>query len=397
MTVPINDRRIQYTATAAQVTFPYDFRIDSEDDIEVKQTVKLTGLTNILTVTTDFTVTNVEVDGGGDIVLNVGAAVDDVITITGKTPLSRVTDFDQAGDYFADEVNKQFDKITRILQENDTATRRALLLADEDTVDSLELPITEDRKSKFLSFDTNGDPIATEGSVDGVPVSAFMATLLDDTTAEEGRATLNAQEDVITTRGDIVRGDGLGNVERLGLGAVNYLLKSDGNDISWGFEVLDEDDMSSNSETKLATQQSIKTYSDSVKKVFSVSRGSSQTIGSGIVTKVQFDVKDSDPDGEYDNSTNYRYTPQKAGWYLIILQCAFDNISTGNNSVEIQKNGNAVGNNNQQQNSDVFVRCSILVNMNGTTDYIEGYVTHTSGSNRNLRQPTYMQGIFIGE
>ena len=35
MTVPANDRRIQYTATAGQTIFPYDFKITANTEITV--------------------------------------------------------------------------------------------------------------------------------------------------------------------------------------------------------------------------------------------------------------------------------------------------------------------------------------------------------------------------
>ena len=43
----------------------------------------------------------------------------------------------------------------------------------------------------------------------------------------------NFADKVITTRGDIVRGDSSGDRERYGIGAANYVLTSDGNDPTW--------------------------------------------------------------------------------------------------------------------------------------------------------------------
>lgn len=194
MTVPVNDRRIQYTATASQTVFPYDFRIEDNTSISVLQTVKLTGVTNTLILTTDYTVSNVTVDGGGNITLVTGAAVDDIITITGATPLSRVTDFNQAGDFLTSDLNAQLDSQIRILQENNTETKRTLVLAPEDSAASLTLPVTADRASNFLAFDASGDPIAAAGTTSDTIISAFMETLLDDPTAAAGRATLDAEQ-----------------------------------------------------------------------------------------------------------------------------------------------------------------------------------------------------------
>ena len=255
MTVPVNDRRIQYTATAGQTIFPYDFKITANTEIAVLQTVNATGVTTTLTLTTEYTVSGVGDAGGGNITLVTGTAVNDTITITGTTPLTRVTDFNQAGDFLTSDLNDQLNKLTNILQENDTETNRALLLAPEDTASSLVLPVTADRISKYLAFDASGDPLASAAQ-SGVPTSTFMATvlddetaaaalttlgfstyiqtLIDDTTAAAARTTLAAQQDVVTTRGDIVRGSSGGVAERLALGADKTYLKSDGTDAIFG-------------------------------------------------------------------------------------------------------------------------------------------------------------------
>lgn len=232
MTISSNDRRIQYTATSGQTVFPYDFPIAANTEIEVKQTVDATGTTSTLTLTTDYTVSDVGEASGGDITLVTGAAVDDIITITGATPLTRTTDFSNAGDFYASDLNDQLDTQLKILQENDTTTNRAVLLADEDTSSSLTLPTAANRASKFLAFDANGDAIASAGTTE-VTVSSFMETVLDDASASAARTTLSAQEDVITTRGDIIRGSSSAVAERLAIGSANQILTSDGTDVSW--------------------------------------------------------------------------------------------------------------------------------------------------------------------
>lgn len=232
MTVSSNDRRIQYTATSGQTVFPYDFPIAANTEIEVKQTVDATGITSTLTLTTDYTVSDVGEASGGDITLVTGAATDDIITITGATPLTRTTDFSNAGDFLASDLNDQLDTQLKILQESDTTTSRAILLADEDTSASLTLPTATNRASKFLAFDASGDAIASAGTTE-VAVSSFMETVLDDTTAAAARTTLSAQEDVITTRGDLVKGSSTAVAERLAVGSANQILTSDGTDPSW--------------------------------------------------------------------------------------------------------------------------------------------------------------------
>lgn len=236
MTVTANDRRIQYTATAGQTVFPYDFVIEANTEITVIQTLASDGTSTTLTLTTDYTVSGVGDASGGNITLVSGAALNDTLTIVGATPITRTTDFNQAGDFLSIELNSQLDRITNILQENETETKRAFLLKDEDTASSVELPITSVRSSKYLAFDSSGDPIAADGTAES-PTTAFMKTVLEAETAAAARTTLDAQEDVITTRGDLIRGSSTAAAERLALGTANQILTSDGTDASWSSDI----------------------------------------------------------------------------------------------------------------------------------------------------------------
>jgi hypothetical protein len=53
------------------------------------------------------------------------------------------------------------------------------------------LPNVDDRASKFLAFDADGNPVASSGGIDdAIPVSAFGETLIDDANAQAARTTL---------------------------------------------------------------------------------------------------------------------------------------------------------------------------------------------------------------
>ena len=106
-----------------------------------------------------------------------------------------------------------------------------------------------------------------------------------------------------------------------------------------------------------------------------------QSISDNTVTKVQCQTEVYDTDSAYDNSTNYRFTPQTAGKYLVYA--SIQNEGGGNSNLAesflyIKKNGSS--NILETQNdysanpgrSDVIFN-SMIVDMNGSSDYVELY------------------------
>ena len=124
-----------------------------------------------------------------------------------------------------------------------------------------------------------------------------------------------------------------------------------------------------------------------------------QTVSDGVETKAQVNTEVFDTDNCYDNSTNYRFTPTVAGKYFVYGKIAVDE-AAGNTRLGISliyKNGSQVG--RAFVNFDVSgfpegegcaVTNTAIVDMNGSSDYIELYGVHDvlSGSGRFLGDAT---------
>ena len=100
-----------------------------------------------------------------------------------------------------------------------------------------------------------------------------------------------------------------------------------------------------------------------------------------------------DTDNAYDASTNFRFTPQTAGKYLVN---AVTSSNTGTNTdvlrvyQTIRKNGSQF----QLQNMDtrdgggmrvITISSSLIVDMDGSSDYLEVWVYADSNSGNNIR------------
>jgi hypothetical protein len=122
---------------------------------------------------------------------------------------------------------------------------------------------------------------------------------------------------------------------------------------------------------------------------FQAHLSSDQSITDNTFTKVEFDTEAYDTDNCYDNSTNYRFTPNKAGKYYVYSSIRGDAQADSNlqyHTVQIYKNGSAVGKQiqNFQANYPRVMSQPItyVVDMNGSTDYLEIYYlfNDTSGN-----------------
>jgi len=119
---------------------------------------------------------------------------------------------------------------------------------------------------------------------------------------------------------------------------------------------------------------------------FLATLSTNQSIANNTVTKVQFDTEVFDTDNYYDNSTNYRFTPLVAGKYFVTLQVGFANLTNVTHRIvlEIHKNGSTyarVGDlaANSDSSADPNLTISAIVEMNGSTDYLEGAIYQDTG------------------
>lgn len=108
--------------------------------------------------------------------------------------------------------------------------------------------------------------------------------------------------------------------------------------------------------------------------------GSTQAVSNGTATKVQFNSKEFDTTNAYDNSTNFRFTPQKAGRYRINATILFATLTTDTSQLYVYKNGIPYKKGASVKNNVYAVSVDCKVDMNGSTDYIEIYVNHTGGT-----------------
>jgi len=129
---------------------------------------------------------------------------------------------------------------------------------------------------------------------------------------------------------------------------------------------------------------------------FSAYRSTTQSsVSANTFTKIQFDTEEFDTNSNYDNTTNYRFTPTVAGYYQ--FNACFQPSASGAALVSIYKNGSRVKEGNIIQTGSAGgpnTTVSALIYCNGSTDYVEAYAYDTSATNiAGSSTATYFQGF----
>jgi hypothetical protein len=132
---------------------------------------------------------------------------------------------------------------------------------------------------------------------------------------------------------------------------------------------------------------------------FSVTNnGSAQSVSNATWTKVLLNTKDFDTASAFDATTNYRFTPQVNGYYQFSSFCSGPSSNTQNQITAIYKNGSlykylgSVQNLNATSVTNDGVSGSVLVPLNGSTDYVELWLFQQTGGTVNTAGYVYLTG-----
>ena len=111
------------------------------------------------------------------------------------------------------------------------------------------------------------------------------------------------------------------------------------------------------------------------------------TLPTSTVTKVVLNVEEWDTNSNFDNVTNYRFTPTVAGYYAF-TGAAFGSVATtARFGVSVHKNGGPASwdfNSGITSDGGGSVLVSTILYANGSSDYFELYLLQNQGSNATI-------------
>lgn len=164
MTISTTASRISYTGNGSTDEFSFPYPLLVGDDLVIIETVIATGVETVQVITTDYTVALV----GGGTSATVTAVTPPASTVTWtiyRAPaLTQATDFTDNDPLPAASIEELGDRLTMIAQRQANLGDRTLRQPEGDTADLGYLPSKMDRASKYLLFDSYGNPTVSTGT-----------------------------------------------------------------------------------------------------------------------------------------------------------------------------------------------------------------------------------------
>ena len=179
---PVNS----YTGNGVTTVFPYTFKLLAQADIEVT----VDGV--VKTLTTDYTVSGVGVDGGGNVTFVTAPANGTTVVLHRAMAYKRDIDYQENGDLPAATLDEDVDRVVMMTQQLGEQNDRSIHMTVGTTGVDTELPAPE--AGKAIGWNATEDGLTNLSALptSTVAVSSFMETVLVASDAADARAAVGA-------------------------------------------------------------------------------------------------------------------------------------------------------------------------------------------------------------
>lgn len=166
MTISSTDNRKEYTGNGSTTAFSFPYYFLAAADLKVYQAGTLK------TLTTHYTVSGAGNPAGGTVTFNTAPTTGQSVVILRDPALTQSIDYTENDPFPAETHESGLDRLTMIAQRLEDKLGQALLVPDYEQFGGV-LPNAATRANKYLVFDADGDPTASDADVE------YYATLAE--------------------------------------------------------------------------------------------------------------------------------------------------------------------------------------------------------------------------
>lgn len=278
MTITTTTLRAQYNGNGVTTSFAVPFEFLEGSTLKVILTDE-DGVDTTQTITTHYTVTGggtVQPDDGS-VVMVTAPATGEKLTILRAQPLTQAASYTEQGPFPAKAHEKALDRLDMQVQMVSERTSRALKLKETSTNSDLVFP--EPAADKIVGWNAAGTALENkdglDASVDAAAASAAAALVSQNAasasataaqTAETNAETAETNAETAETNAETAQAaaevaQAAAEAAAASINPALFVEIADTDASGFGF-VVDEDNMASDSATKVPTQQSVKAYVD---------------------------------------------------------------------------------------------------------------------------------------
>ena len=138
--------------------FNYEWRVSDKTQVKVIEADDATGVETILTVDTDYTVSGINVEGGGSVTRVAGALASGTTWyVVSDFDYTQTTDFANQGGFFPAVHESAVDKLTMLIQQLQEEIGRSMRIPVSSEVSDLTLPAPT--ANNYLAWNSAGDAL----------------------------------------------------------------------------------------------------------------------------------------------------------------------------------------------------------------------------------------------
>jgi len=157
MTVSSSTIKNSYSGDGSTTVFAYAFKIFAAADLTVIIRSS-TGTETVKTITTHYTISNIGVDGGGNVTFGSAPVSGETVVIIRNTANTQTLDLVENDPFLSGSFEESLDKITHQLIEQQEEIDRSIKVSRTNSITSSDFTTNaSDRASKVLGFDSSGE------------------------------------------------------------------------------------------------------------------------------------------------------------------------------------------------------------------------------------------------